>query len=64
MQLERRRVYCSKHIMHVFPPYKMYIKSQVNLFDSATFFSSHSNIVIFMRVTSVITSFQEMGFQE
>ncbi|UYA62259.1 hypothetical protein NAL19_4241 [Pectobacterium sp. F1-1] len=37
---------CRKPVNNcVIQPYKMYIKSQVNLFDSTAFFSSHSNII-------------------
>ncbi|CAG77053.1 hypothetical protein ECA4156 [Pectobacterium atrosepticum SCRI1043] len=37
---------CRKPVNYrVVQPYKMYIKSQVNLFDSTAFFSSHSNII-------------------
>ncbi|AYH03249.1 hypothetical protein F6Q07_02805 [Pectobacterium parmentieri] len=37
---------CRKPVNYrVIQPYKMYIKSQVNLFDSTAFFSSHSNII-------------------
>ncbi|AZK64546.1 hypothetical protein EXT55_16220 [Pectobacterium carotovorum subsp. carotovorum] len=37
---------CRKPVNNcVVQPYKMYIKSQVNLFDSTPFFSSHSNII-------------------